>query len=212
MRALLCLCMFLASVVALRAADDSVADPVWREELILMARADQALRREISALRGAPPPEELLARMRKLDGDNTAKLKKMIAKRGWPTPAAVGDIGVAAAFLIVQHADRDRAFQREMLPVIETAFRAGGDGITGEDFALLTDRVRIGDGRPQLYGTQFDIRERKIVVKPVESPEQLDARRASLGLPPMDQYLRLAAEYYQLPAAEPEAPTPKSVR
>lgn len=51
--------------------------------------------------------------------------------------------------------------------------------------AYLTDRVAMNEGRPQIYGTQIsDVKDGEGVPWPIADPQQLDARRASVGLPP----------------------------
>src|SRR4029450_9952824 len=58
---------------------------------------------------------------------------------------------------------------------------------------MLEDRVRHLEGRPSLYGTLLDWDEAgRLSPGPVEAPEQLDARRAALGLPPMVDALQAA--------------------
>jgi hypothetical protein len=91
-------------------------------------------------------------------------------------------------FLLVQHADRDPAFQAEMLPHLAEAYRRGE--IPGQSLALLTDRVAKAQGRPQVYGTQTTFRGREPIVDPIADSANVDARRAELGLPPLAVYMR----------------------
>ena len=56
--------------------------------------------------------------------------------------------------------------------------------------AYLTDRVLVNEGKPQRYGTQMTMQGDQIVPKPIEDAEHVDARRASVGLPPMAEYRR----------------------
>ncbi|XZE37267.1 DUF6624 domain-containing protein [Pirellulaceae bacterium SH501] len=39
-----------------------------------------------------------------------------------------------------------------MLPLVEKSFQAGE--LSGQSFALLTDRINVRQGKPQLFGTQ----------------------------------------------------------
>lgn len=51
------------------------------------------------------------------------------------------------------------------------------------------DRVLVGEGKPQRFGTQFaPARDGVLAPQPVEAPEGLDARRAAVGLKPMAEY------------------------
>jgi hypothetical protein len=62
------------------------------------------------------------------------------------------------------------------------------------DLALITDRVRVRQGLPQLYGSQFNGVDGRWIADPIEDVERLDERRASMGLPPMADYVRMIAE------------------
>ncbi len=121
-----------------------------------------------------------------VDSANLAWLKPLLLTNGWPTREALGSDGVEAVFLLVQHADRDPAFQAAMLPFLESAYREGE--IDGQSLALLTDRVAKAQGRPQVYGTQTTIHGRDLVIDPIADSEAVDARRAQLGLPPLAVY------------------------
>jgi hypothetical protein len=55
--------------------------------------------------------------------------------------------------------------------------------------AYLADRVRMNDGRDQLYGSQFVLGEHgELEPWPVDDAEAVDARRARLGLPPFAEH------------------------
>lgn len=100
----------------------------------------------------------------------------------------VGRDGARAAWLILQHADLET--QQRHLPALRTALQIGqADPV---QVAMLEDRVRMGEGRPQLYGSQLSSRDGEpMALYPVEDPAKLDARRAAIGLPPIDDYLQL---------------------
>ncbi len=123
--------------------------------------------------------------MHTVDARNTARMKEVVSAHGWPGRRLVGKDGAQAAFLLVQHADADPAFQESCLELMKEA-------PTGEvstvDVAYLTDRVRVNTGRSQLYGTQFWMQGGKLVPRPIEDEERLAERRKAVGLIPMDEY------------------------
>ena len=137
-----------------------------------------------------------VARQDSVDEANRVRLKEIIQQHGWPMSEMVGRDGVEAAFFIVQHADRDPAFQREMLPLVEQSYEAGD--LPGPKVALLTDRVLVNAGEPQRYGTQAEIVEGDAVVMPIENPEKVDELRAEMGMPPLEEYLKELREHYGL--------------
>ncbi|HEX8820576.1 MAG TPA: DUF6624 domain-containing protein [Archangium sp.] len=158
--------------------------PELRDELLRMMEEDQAARRAAGAaqFKDAAANE----RMRAIDVRNTARMKEIVAQEGWPTKTLVGERGARAAFLLVQHADLDPAFQRQCLPMLEKAV-AAGEG-SGKDLAYLTDRILVAEGKPQRYGTQFHNVEGKLVPRPIEDEANVDARRAAVGLGTMAEY------------------------
>jgi tetratricopeptide (TPR) repeat protein len=175
----------VAEKVAANEAKRSVAQkPELRDELLRMAEEDQAARR--AAAEANFKDKALLDRMSAIDQRNTARMKEIIAQVGWPTKTLVSERGARAAWLLVQHADLDPAFQQECLALMEKAVAAGE--ASGADFAYLTDRVRVAEGKPQLYGTQFHTVDGQTVPRPIEDEANVDARRAAVGLGTMAEY------------------------
>ncbi|AOR35820.1 hypothetical protein BFF78_36380 [Streptomyces fodineus] len=134
-------------------------------------------------------PEDSAA-VRAIDVDNTAWLRAVVSEHGWPGVDLVGEEGADAAWLITQHADHDTQFQHRALELLTHAALAGD--VPARHFAYLTDRIRVADGRAQVYGTQYEQDGAGNVVGPylVEGPERLDERRSALGLEPQDVYER----------------------
>lgn len=158
-----------------------------RQQLAERGRADQAVREGFGV--GGVVDSGQGARMARTDSANSAWLKAYVARWGWPTAAQVGRNNIEAAFLIVQHAVHDTAFMRAMLPAIEKAFRRGDLG--GSAVAMLTDRLEVKAGRPQVYGTQLSLENGRWVLDPIADSPAVDDRRRRLGLPPLAEYLRL---------------------
>ena len=171
-------------------------DAELRDELLAMSQADQQIRKALIAAGLEQPNKELLSRMTEIDAANQPRIKGIIEKHGWPGRSLVGEEGATAAFLLVQHADRDPDFQKSALPLLRAAYEAGE--ASGEHLALLTDRVLVAEGKPQRYGTQVEIESGSVVIKPVEDESNLDNRRKRLGLEPMAEYLKTLREIYGL--------------
>lgn len=178
------------------APDSAATKPDLRVELLRMEALDQAVRESASgddglnlgSVGGLWRLAQEGVRMRRVDGPNTERLKEIVAEHGWPTRAEVGADGRSALFLLVQHADHDPDFQRAALGPMREAYRAGD--ATASELALLTDRVRVAEGRAQLYGTQIYMQSGKPpALRPIEDEANVDARRAELGLPPLSEYL-----------------------
>ena len=113
-------------------------DQALHDELIAMLDRDQAGRAGGADAEG--------------DQVRTRRLAEILDRHGWPTHDLVGEDGEDAAWAIAQHSDLDPAFQARALALLRAAVEAG-QGSPG-NLAYLEDRVAIGEGRPQRYGTQ----------------------------------------------------------
>ena len=119
---------------------------------------------------------------------NTDRLRAIVAEFGWPGRMLVGEQGAEDAWLIAQHADHQLDSQRLFLKALQAAVDAGD--APARHVAYLTDRVAMNEGRPQTYGTQIaEVANGEGVAWPIRDPEQLDERRARIGLPTFAEYV-----------------------
>ncbi|MCD9085782.1 DUF6624 domain-containing protein [Stenotrophomonas sp. SY1] len=170
------------------------SQPQLREQLLEMMRIDQEAR---DGDWSPPMIEKMLA----VDAANLPKIRKIVADHGsLPSARQVGGDGVSAAWLLVQHADRDPAFQQQVLDRIMPLVESGE--VSSREIALLTDRVLVNAGAPQRYGSQLAAINGKWEPKPMEAPEQVDQRRASLGQMPLADYLCVATQIFPPPLAD----------
>jgi hypothetical protein len=149
-------------------------DQALHDELVAMLERDQ------SGRTGGPDPEGDTAR--------TDRLKEILAEHGWPTYELVGEDGEDAAWAIAQHSDQDPAFQREALELLREAVEAGQ--ASPGNLAYLTDRVAVGAGEPQTYGTQVGCGPNgPEPATPLVDEAGIDDLRAEVGLDPWADYL-----------------------
>ncbi len=143
----------------------------------------------------SPQTHEAMELLQAIDEENTLWLREVVKGHGWPKRSDVGDKAANAAWLLVQHADLDPAFQRECLGLLVEAVEA--DEASATDLAYLTDRVLRAEGKPQRYGTQFGPgRDGGFAPQPLEDPERVDELRAGVGLGPLEEYARKIREMY----------------
>lgn len=144
-----------------------------------MAAEDLRVRRELAE--SGALFEGYHPRMRAVHDGHAARLAAILDDHGWPGRHRVGPEGAEAAWLIVQHAIAHPALQRRVLGALEAA-AAQGD-VPAHQPAMLEDRIRILEGRPQRYGTQFDWNAAgELSPLPIEDPEGVEARRRAVGL------------------------------
>lgn len=127
----------------------------------------------------------LWAEASRIDVDNTAWLKSIVMEHGWPRYSVVGVDAGDAAWLLVQHADADPSFQRLCLDLMT---ELPADEMSQSSLAMLTDRVLLAEGQSQIYGTQFAVRDGEWIPMNLEDEENVDARRAQVGMPPLAEY------------------------
>ena len=166
-----------------------------RQELETRGRADQSVREGFGA--GGVLDSAGLAAMARTDSSNSSWLESYVARWGWPTSTQVGPEAVRAAFFIVQHAVHDTAFMRAMLPAVEEAYRRGE--LEGGEVAMLTDRLAVKAGHPQIYGTQLSLRDGVWVLDPIADSLHVDERRSRMGLSPLAEYMRLIDSVFSQP-------------
>lgn len=166
---------------------DQVTRPALRRELLLRGQLDQEAREFLTGSSAMPSQTDpRIARMLEIDAENLRRLQHIVRQDGFPTARMVGYDGVAAAWLILQHATSDPAFQASLLPAIERRVRRGELG--AQSYAMLADRVLLAEGKKQRFGTQFIGFGPEMQIQPLQDPEQVDHRRAQLGLMPLADY------------------------
>lgn len=175
------------------------SEPELRAELLKMSDADQKARNAAVADGNKHPT--LFKAIYDVDGRNLPHIRQVDAKQGFPTHIQVGSDGMHAAWLLVQHADRDPVFQTHVLEELQARSDLGG--VDAQEYAALTDRVLVAQHKPQRYGTQFDpqgIKSGRLQPSPIDDAGHVDQRRAAIGLPPLTDYACMLRVVYKLPA------------
>lgn len=169
-------------------------DKDWvRRRLAHLYEVDQFAR---GAYMKMPDPGErrkLAARIIALDQANTAELKDLLKRHRWFTISGFGKDADLHAWVLVQHSDRDPAFQQQVLEILAGLYAQGET--SGNNYANLFDRVARSAGKPQRYGTQGRCTAPgQWEPYEIEAPDAVDARRASVGLQTMSEYLELSKQ------------------
>jgi hypothetical protein len=128
-----------------------------------------------------------------VDADNQAWLRALLDKIVWFDAKTYGPELDKTAWLIAYQADNDRALQTLVLdrtgPLV---LQRGSDP---RNFAELWDKVALGSGRPQRYGTQMRcVGKVWAPIQPLEEPVKLNERRGWVGLGPIADYARAGAK------------------
>ncbi len=123
--------------------------------------------------------------MEQVHAANAGVLEAILDEHGWPGISAVGEEGARAAWIVAQNAIGLPEFQRRCLEMLRKAVEVGDAPAVYA--AYLTDRIRFNERRPQVYGTIFDWdAEGRLSPWTIEEVEEVDRRRAQVGLPPLE--------------------------
>jgi len=126
--------------------------------------------------------------MIKIDSINLQKIENILDKKGWAGKDLVGEQANMTIFLVIQHSDLET--QKKYLPMMREAVKKGN--ANAANLALLEDRIAMWEGRKQIYGSQlyYDEKKGKYFVSPIEDPDNVDKRRAEVGLGPISEYVK----------------------
>lgn len=172
------------------------SDPALASELAKRFARDQTVRTKLidagkTAMDNIKSPE--WKAVFAVDAQNFMWLKPEVVAHGFPTADQVGVRGVRDAWALVQHQGLHPAFQAMVLKQVQR--RLDSEPFLRPDYAMLSDRVRIEQGKKQLYGTQLN---RRFEVKPVDNPANLNERRAALDLDPISDYICVMRSIYHV--------------
>lgn len=154
-----------------------------RAELITMDSHDQEVRAELAA--DGSLYDGYHPRMAAVHDSNAARLKAIIREYGWPTERLVGVDGAKAAHRIAHHSINHPEFMRECRDLLDQASARGE--VPRSQFAYIDDRIRVYEGKPQRFGTQWRGGPNGLEPCPLEDSAHVDQRRAELGLPSLAQ-------------------------
>ncbi len=131
------------------------------------------------------------------------KLARILNDIGWPTADKVGEDGERAMLDLLEAEYKD-------VPLLERASQlmnaAVSQNLSKKSLlAELIDAMRVGEGKMQLYGTQYvNSADGRLIQFPVEDPAGLDGRRKLAGLPTLQDQESVIAQR----RANPKSSTP----
>jgi len=165
-------------------------------QLVLMLdtiyKIDQAIRHPIDSIGQAYgwESEEIEAyfrKMRKQDSLYLIKVEKILNDQGWLGADVVGYEGNLALFLVIQHSAPE--IRTKYLPMMREAAEKGD--VRGDHLGYVEDRHAMEHNRKQIYGSQLavDTVTGETYLWPLVDPENVNKRRAEVGLNTIQEYL-----------------------
>lgn len=135
------------------------------------------------------------SRSKAIDLNNLTDLKDLLKIYQWFKISEFGNQADKEAWLLVQHADSDPTFQKQVLSILTGLYQNGETNPS--NYAYLWDRIAASWGDQskrtlQRYGTQgFCIAPEVWQPLPVEDPDHLDERRRNVGLGIEADYIKV---------------------
>lgn len=164
-----------------------VRDQTIREQFAQLTRraSEQGLTSLNASL--ADSLVSLSEQMQAIDRENLKLVSKLL-RNG--LPEQLKPESYHTIWLLVDHAELEE--QKHFLPFLAEAVKKGL--ISGNEWAVLTDRIKMYEGQPQTYGTQsytFSRDGQQVVyIWPVADPSDLNRLRREIGSDPIEEYVR----------------------
>jgi hypothetical protein len=131
--------------------------------------------------------------------ENAENLRRIVQEHGWPCTELVGEDGAEAAWLVLQHSIGSPSLMRDCRALIESECKTGR--APWWQFAYLDDRIRVFEGKPQRYGSQFELKPRGAEINALEDSTRVDQWRKNVGLGTLSEVLA-RAQLLPLPTQE----------
>jgi hypothetical protein len=113
----------------------------------------------------------------------------IIDKYGWLSKEQTSKKANETLFLVIQHAPLQS--QLKYLPVLKKAVDT--KKAKAADYAMLVDRTNMYQGKFQIYGSQLNYDNKgHLHIYPIYQEPNVNKRRKSVGLPPMEEYVKMA--------------------
>ena len=134
----------------------------------------------------SPQMDSLWTLQNAVDSLNQIRIVEIIEEYGYPGRSLVGPRQASTAFLVIQHSNQK--MQEKYLPLLKEQAEKGE--IRWSSVALLIDRVLLGKGEKQIYGSQVhtDQETGELYFGEIENPHKIDSIRSTVGLGTIQDY------------------------
>jgi hypothetical protein len=184
------------------AQTENVKLPQVAKQIDLMIEHDQSVaKRHIdlmnqNAKSDSPEMKNLMDEWKTVADADKILLKTLFKENGFLGYSEVGEQSSHNFLQMVQRFDADSTFQQEVLA--EMKKHIAKINASPIEFAYLTDRVNLNQGKPQVYGTQLKINEKGTSYEPkmVSDPQNLNKRREEIGLGTIEEAILIMNRHF----------------
>jgi len=127
---------------------------------------------------------------------NQKRIREIFEQHGFVGFDLAGENGSRNFWMIVQHSDHNPEFQKEVL--VEMKKEVDKQNAISTNYGLLVDRVNLNTGKAQIYGTQvtYNMNNGQAYPKKLADSINVNERRKSIGLKPIEEYLNEMSEIH----------------
>ena len=127
---------------------------------------------------------------------NQKRIREIFEQHGFVGFDLAGENGSRNFWMIVQHSDHNPEFQKEVL--VEMKKEVDKQNAISTNYGLLADRVNLNTGKAQIYGTQvtYNMNNGQAYPKKLADSINVNERRKSIGLKPIEEYLNEMSEIH----------------
>ncbi|WP_339654361.1 DUF6624 domain-containing protein [uncultured Maribacter sp.] len=171
-------------------------DKVLANELLRMMEVDQISASVPSGKYKELPLEEWKKIKDSVFRTHEKRLQQIFKNIGFAGYDLVGEEGSRNFFLMVQHSDHNPVFQNRVLEKMK--IEVDKSNASSSSYGLLVDRVNLNTGKAQIYGTQvtYNMNTGQAYPKKMEDSVNVNERRISIGLEPIEDYLNDMSEMH----------------
>lgn len=165
-----------------------------RDELLTMSDRDQQAREKCAG----SADEQMRCYVKvaeEVDKPNTKRINEIFSEVGFPAARDVGPDGVKTFYLILQHSG-DLELKRRCQKGMKKGFKE--KVVSSSEYSSFIDRLLVDQHKPQIYGSNFEMKDGKLVMSATKDVKNLNARRKKIGLPPIDEYVKMLKDAYKL--------------
>jgi hypothetical protein len=161
------------------------------ENIINLKNADITLREKL--IQSGQLSNGYNEEMNELHDRNAKILSEIIDSIGYPTIDKVGKEANEATWLIIQHSIGQPEFMKKSAELLKSAVNE--NKADPKSLAYLTDRIAVLEGKPQLYGTQFDWdKHGNLSPNLFDDLNKVNERRKSIGLNTIEEQTEIMRE------------------
>lgn len=168
----------------------TVLDRVWITEQQPIRRRDSLMEIYGTESKEVQEQQEIYKKNHKV---NEKKVRHILDTQGWPERKIIGEQGNWTICNVIQHSDNE--VRVKYLPMMRQAVL--DKQLAARFLVRAEDRIATENGQLQIYGGQMKYypETKTFNVWPVKDPVNINARRAEIGLGPIEEFLKARFDF-----------------